>query len=129
MVPVLVHQPDGVEHLHRMVGVEAREHLGDRAEVPVDELAEPAAVVHRAGAGAAAHEQLEARDAEGVLDVDREQADARRVARRTRERRGPKPRRRRRVPAARSLTPPDLADAIRVEVRGDRELAHGARRV
>jgi hypothetical protein len=39
VVAVLVDQPDRVEHLHRVVGVEARDDLRDRPEVAVDELA------------------------------------------------------------------------------------------
>ena len=46
------------------------------AEVAVDELAQAAVVVDRARARAAADEQLEARDAERVLHVDGDQADA-----------------------------------------------------
>ena len=69
---VLVHEPGSVEDLHRLVRVECRDDLRDRAEVPVDELAEPAVVV-----GRARDEQLEVRGAEGVLGVDREQRDPR----------------------------------------------------
>ena len=45
------------------------------AEVAVDELAEPPVVVDRARSRPAADEELEAGDAERVLDVDGEQAD------------------------------------------------------
>ena len=79
VIALVVDEPDGVEDLHRLMRVEARHDLRDRAEVAVDELAEPAVVVDRAGARATADEELEARDAEGVLDVDGEQADAERV--------------------------------------------------
>ena len=45
-------------------------------QVAVDELAQPARVVQRAGARAAADEELEARRAERVLDVDDNERDA-----------------------------------------------------
>ena len=79
VVAVLVDQPDRVEHLHRVMGVEARNDLRDRSEVAIEELAQATAVVDRARARAAGDEQLEARDAERVLDVDRQQAEAERV--------------------------------------------------
>jgi hypothetical protein len=75
VVAVLVDQPDGVEHLGRVVGVEAGEDLRDRAEVPVQELAEAAGVVDRARARPSGDEELEIRDAERVLDIDQEQAE------------------------------------------------------
>ena len=75
MLAAPVHQPDGVEDLHRPMGVQGRDHPRDRAEVAVEERAQAPIVVDRPGPGAAAHEQLEARDAEGVLHVDRDQAD------------------------------------------------------
>ena len=74
VVAVLVDQPQ-VEDLHRPVRVQAREDLRDRAEVSVDELAQAAVVVDGAGPGTAGDEQLEVRDAEGVLDVDGEHAE------------------------------------------------------
>ena len=82
MVALVVDEPDGVEDLHRPVRVEAGDDLRDRAEVPVHEVAEAPVVVDRAGAGAAADEELEVGDAERVLDVDGEQADPERVVRR-----------------------------------------------
>ena len=75
MVPVGVDEPDRVEDLHRPVRIEAGDDLRDRAEVAVDELAEPPVVVDRARSRPAADEELEARDAERVLDVDGEEAD------------------------------------------------------
>ena len=54
--PLRVDEPGRVEDLHRLVRVECRDDLGDRAEVPVDELAEAPVVV-----GRARDEQLEAR--------------------------------------------------------------------
>jgi hypothetical protein len=62
---VRVDQPRGVEHLLRVMGVQRRDDLRDRGEVPVDEFAQPPVVV-----GRSRHEQLEARRAEGVLAVD-----------------------------------------------------------
>ena len=125
MVAVLVDQPDRVEDLHGVVGVEAREDLRDRAEVAVDELAQAAVVVDGARARAPGDEQLEVRHAERVLHVDRQQADAERVLGRAADAvlLGPG------GGLARAVLvghPPDLADAARVEVRGDRKLAHGA---
>jgi hypothetical protein len=74
MAAVLVHEPDRVEDLHGAMGVEARHDLRDRAEVAVDEVAETAVVVDGSGSRTPSDEELEARDAEGVLDVDGEQA-------------------------------------------------------
>lgn len=73
MVAVPIDEPDRVEHLHRLVRVEARQHLRDRPQVPIDELVQPAIVVDRAAARPPGNEQLEVRNAERVLDVDREQ--------------------------------------------------------
>src|SRR5437588_6400310 len=75
MVPLLVDEPDRVEHLHRLVGVEARKDLRDHSEISVDELTQTTVVVNRAGARATCDEELEVRDAEGVLDIDREEAE------------------------------------------------------
>ena len=74
-VALLVDEPDRVEHLHRTVGVEARKDLRDRGEVAVDELAQTPVVVDRARARAPGDEELEARYAERVLDVDGEEAE------------------------------------------------------
>ena len=79
VVAVLVDEPDRVEHLHRMVGVEARKDLCDCAEVAVDELAQTTVVVDRARAEAPCDEEFEVRDAECVLDVDGEEAEAKGV--------------------------------------------------
>jgi hypothetical protein len=59
-----------------MVGVEARNDLCDCAEVAVDELAQTTVVVDRARARAPSDEELEVRDAERILDVDGEEAEA-----------------------------------------------------
>src|SRR5829696_8304553 len=79
VVAVLVEEPDRVEDLHHMVGVEARKDLRDCAEVAVDELAQTTVVVHSARARAPRDEELEVRDAECVLDVDGEEAEAKGV--------------------------------------------------
>src|SRR5262245_27854984 len=76
MVPVHVDEPDRMEDLHRAMRVQAGHDLGDHTEVAVDELAEPPVVSDGARARASRDEQLEAWDAERVLDVDRKQADA-----------------------------------------------------
>jgi hypothetical protein len=55
--------------------VEGRHDLGDVVEVPVDELAQAACVVERAGARAAGDEELEPRRAERVLHVDDDERD------------------------------------------------------
>ena len=95
----------------------------DRGEVPVHEVAEPAVVVDGAGPGAAADEELEIRDAERVLDVDGEQADAEGVVCRRANRvlLGPRP-----CLAGTLLVwdAPDLADLIWPVELGHRQLAH-----
>ena len=123
VIALVVDEPDGVEDLHRPVRVEARDDLRDRAEVPVHELAEPPVVVDRAGTGAPADEELEARDAERVLDVDGEQADAKRVVRGRADPvlLGPGSR------FAGALlvgNAPDLADPLRPVELGHRQFAH-----
>src|SRR5262249_35063097 len=75
MPAALAEEVDAVEDLHRLMRVHRRHDLGDRVEVPVDERAEAPVVVDRTGARAARDEELEARDAEGVLDVDEDEAD------------------------------------------------------
>ena len=124
MLALLVDQPDRVEDLHRVVRVEAREDLRDRAEVAVDELAQPAVVVDRAAAGAARDEQLEVRDAEGVLDVHGEQADAPLVLPGGADAvlRGPGGRL---AGALLVWHAPDLADPAWVEMCRQRQLLHG----
>jgi hypothetical protein len=79
VVAVLIDEPDRVEHLHRMVGVEARKDLCDCAEVAVDELAQTTVVVDRTRARAPSDKELEVRDAECVLNVDGEEAEAKGV--------------------------------------------------
>ena len=75
MVPAGVDEPDRVEDLLDAVRIEAGDDLRDRTEVAVDELAEPPVVVDRARSRPAADEELEAGDAERVLNVDGEEAD------------------------------------------------------
>ena len=115
-----------MEDLQRLVRVERREDLRDRAEVAVDELAEAARVVERSGAGAAGDEELEAGRAERVLDVDDHERDAEPIL-------GGPPRSccvppaPRVLEARRVVDAPDLADALGVPVRRQRErLGHGA---
>src|SRR5215216_6819097 len=79
VVAVLVDEPDRVEDLHRMVGVEARIDLRDCAEVAVDELAQTTVVVHSSRARTPSDEEHEVRDAECVLDIDGEEAEAKGV--------------------------------------------------
>src|SRR5439155_2730034 len=79
VIAALVDQPDRVENLHRMVGVEARKDLRDLAKVAIEELAQTAVVVNRARPGASRDEELEVRDAERVLNVDGEDAEAKGV--------------------------------------------------
>jgi putative NADH-flavin reductase len=62
-----------------MVRVEARKDLRDLAKVAIEELAQTAVVVNRARPGASRDEELEVRDAEGVLNVDGEDAEAKGV--------------------------------------------------
>jgi hypothetical protein len=112
-----------MEHLHRVVGVEARQDLRDRAEVAVDELAETTVVVDGAGARAPRDEELEVRDTEGVLNIDGEETEAKGILGRGPEAVLVRPGRR----LARTILvrdSPDLADVARVEVCRDRELMH-----
>ena len=123
MLTVGVHEPDGVEHLHRLVRVQGGDDLRDRVEVAVDELAEAAVVVDGPRPGAAAHEELEGRDAERVLDVDRDEADPKGVL----DRRLDLVLLRPCFGIARELLvlhPPDLAHGRRVEMGGHRQ--HGS---
>ncbi len=124
MLAVLVEQPDGVEDLHRMVRVEAGEDLRDRAEVAVEELAEAAIVVDRPIARAPRDEQLEVRDAERVLHVHGEQADAQLVSGGGPHGMPSRPRGRLAGPLLVRHTP-DLANTARVEMCRQRQLLHG----
>ena len=109
------------------MGVEARNDLRDRAEVAIDELAEAAVVVDGAGARPARDEQLEARDAEGVLDIDCQKTEAERVRSRRTHTVTQSPRRRI-TGAVLVRNAPDRAHAARLEVRRERKLTHVATR-
>src|SRR3954469_238975 len=123
MVPLLVDEPDRVEHLHRMVGVEARKDLGDLSEISVDELTQTTVVVNRAGTRATCDEKLEVRDAERVLDIDGEKAETKGVLGRGAQAMlvGPGGRL---AGAVFVRDSPDLADAARVEMCRERKLRH-----
>src|SRR3990172_10855782 len=113
---------EGVEELHGVVRVHRGDDLRDGSEVPVQELAETAAVVDGARAGAARYEELEAWDAERVLHVHDDEAEAKAILGR-----GPEAVKAR--PALRSDGPllvgdaPDVGDGAGVEVRRDGQLA------
>src|SRR6185503_9699653 len=126
MASLLVDQQRRMEDLEWLVGVQRRKRLRDRTEVPVDELAEPARVVERAGTAAAGDEQLEAGRAERVLDVDGDEGDPEAIlggrrnavllppAAGVREARG-------------VVDAPHLADAVGIPVLRQRKLVgHGA---
>src|SRR5437868_2079148 len=128
MVPLLVDEPDRVEHLHRMVGVEARKDLRDLSEISVDELTQTTVIVNRTGARATRDEEFEVRDAERVLDIDGEEAETEGVLGRGAEAMlvGPGGRL---AGAVFVGDPPDLADAARVEMCRERKLRHVRSRV
>jgi hypothetical protein len=102
------------------VRVECRDDARDRVEVSVDELTEPTVVVDRPRAAAAGDEELEIRQAERVLDVDREEADPEAVLGRGRYGMLVRPAL---CVGGEPLVPhaPELADALGLEVRWDRE--------
>ena len=79
VLAVLVEPEDGVEDLHRGVGVQRRIDLRDHSEIAIDELADTDAVFHRTESRAPRHEQLELGHAEGVLAVDQDQRDTKLV--------------------------------------------------
>ena len=87
----LIHDPCRMEHLQGVVGVEARNDLRDRAQVAVHELTQAPVVLHRAGARPPGHEELESGDAERVLHVDHEQAQAELVLRGSAQAVAPRP--------------------------------------
>jgi hypothetical protein len=120
---LLVDQPQWVEDLQGSMRVEGRDELADRPEIAIDELAQPAVVVDGPGARATGDEQLEAGDAEGVLDVDADEADAEGVIGRRPELVlvGPGDGRPRPFLVGHA---PDLADEIGVVMRRERKLAH-----
>jgi hypothetical protein len=82
MTPLLVDEEGAVEDLKRLMRVKRRHDLRQRAQVAVDELAEPARVVERGRSRPAGDEQLEAGRAERVLDVDGDERDPKAVRRR-----------------------------------------------
>ena len=117
-----VHEPGGMEDLVRPMRVQRRHDLGDRSEVAVDELAQPAAV-----GGCSGHEELEARRAEGVLAVHDHEPDPLLVVCSRREIVLARPA----LSLCRSFLvwhPPDFDDALRMEVRRDRQLGERHRR-
>jgi hypothetical protein len=131
MAAVLIDQKRRMEDLECLVGVERDDDLRDQAELVVDERAQPPAVVERAVARAAPHEELEAGRAERVLRVDGEEAHTSFVPHRGLEPvfLGP---RRRIVKAAFVLDPPHVADLSQVDMRRKRKRrSHGgkARRI
>ena len=126
MPALVVDEHDRMEDLERLMCVERRHDLRQAVKVAVDELAQPARVVQRARAGPPGDEELEARRAEGVLDVDDHEGDSESVgggrqqtvlfapALRIREPRG-------------IVDAPDLGHAVRIPVRGQRErICHGS---
>ena len=126
MAPRLVDEEDAVEDLERLVRVQRRDDLRQRAQVAVDELAEPARVVERGRSRPAGDEQLEAGRAERVLDVDGDECDAKVVLRGRRDSVlcAPALRVRR---AGCVVDAPHLPDTVGVPVRRQRErLEHGA---
>jgi hypothetical protein len=106
-----------------MVGIEARKDLRDLSKVAIEELAQTAVVVNRTRPGASRDEELEVRDAEGVLNVDGEDAEAKGVVGGAPEAVLVRPRGGL-ASAVLVRNPPDLANAIRVEVRRKRKLTH-----
>jgi hypothetical protein len=79
MAAVRVDQVWRMEDLERPVRVERYDDRAYASDVPVDEIAQPAAVIDCARAGASGDEELEARRAERVLDVDRQQTETERI--------------------------------------------------
>ena len=75
MLAVRVHQENRVEYLHDGMGVEGGMDLGNRRQVAVDEGAQAGVVLDGAASRTTADEQLEIRQAEGVLHVDGQQAN------------------------------------------------------
>jgi hypothetical protein len=114
-----------MEHLHGMVGVEARNDLCDCAEVAVDELAKTTVVLHSARARASSDEELEVRDAECVLDVDGQEAEAKGVLCRWVQSVLVGPRLRLARPDL-VWNAPNFAYAARLEVLGELQLTHCA---
>jgi hypothetical protein len=97
--------------------------LRDLAKVAIEELAKTAVVVNRARARTSRDEELEVRDAERVLNVDSEDAEAKGVVGGAAEAVLVRPRGGLASPVL-VRNPPDLANAIRVEVRRKWKLTH-----
>jgi len=118
MAPLGVHEEDRVEDLHGAVRVEGRDDLRDRVEVAVQKRAQAGHVLHGTASGAAGDEELEGREAEGVLAVDADEANAAFVLIGWGHAMVPGPRLRL-TGACLVRHRPDLADPLRIEVRGD----------
>jgi len=73
MPAVFIHQENGMENLQRLVGIHGGKDPGNDAQIAVDEFAQPAVVIHRAGAAESAYEQLKFRDAERILHIHQQQ--------------------------------------------------------
>ncbi len=76
VVALYVHPEQRVEDGVDAVRVECRADVGQHTEVPVDELYQTPRVIDCTSAGHATDVQLAVRVTEGVLDIDREQANA-----------------------------------------------------
>ena len=121
MFAVRIDQEHRVEDLHSRMGVEGGMDFGDRGKVAVDEGAQAGIVIDGAASRTPADEQLEIRQAEGVLHVDGQQADPFPVGSRRRDAVLPGPGRR--LPGAVSVRhAPDLAHRVGIEMFRDGKL-------
>jgi len=86
VLPAAVDEKDAVKDLDGLMGIHRRTDLGDCAQVAINEFAETPAVFHSPLARASPYIKLEARYAEGVLCIDKEEADSEGVLRRRSDR-------------------------------------------
>jgi hypothetical protein len=75
----IVDQKNRVKNLGRLMGVHGRADFGNPSEIPIDELAKPAIVIHGSRSRSSTDVKFEIRDAEGVLYIDQEKGYAQKI--------------------------------------------------
>src|SRR6185503_18944450 len=86
MIPVSIHEEDGMEDLHGHVCVHGGSDVRNARKIAIDKFTQAGIIFHCTPAAATAHIQFEIRDAEGVLHVDQHQPGSSLVGRRWLER-------------------------------------------
>ena len=73
MLTRTVNPENFVEYLHRRMRIQRASNLGNIGEIPIDKLAQPNIVFHRAISRPTPHEQFKIWNTKRVLNIDKEQ--------------------------------------------------------